>query len=184
MLHASQSRVPARLPTVLLGAVTGLTSALILELTGHSAIAILSLLAASIVLSYLATINPPPDPLFRLYRFCHARAAWSRSGIVLLLVGGFLVLDMALAHNPRDFGYASLLPAVLISGVFFGFGCGLLAVAIAVLGTDLLFGLSVSDFSIAEWKSLAVLATFTVLGALIGWAFWMLLSAYDDSIAD
>jgi len=60
MLHASQSRVPARLPTVLLGAVTGLTSALILELTGHSAIAILSLLAASIVLSYLATINPPP----------------------------------------------------------------------------------------------------------------------------
>jgi hypothetical protein len=53
-----------------------------------------------------------------------------------------------------------------------------------VLGTDLLFGLSVSDFSIAEWKSLAVLATFTVLGALIGWAFWMLLSAYDDSIAD
>src|SRR6202048_3992611 len=88
-------------------------------------LAILSLLAASIVLSYLATINPPPDPLFRLYRFCHARAAWSRSGIVLLLVGGFLVLDMALAHNPRDFGYASLLPAVLISGVFFGFGCGL-----------------------------------------------------------
>lgn len=95
-----------------------------------------------------------------------------------------MVLDMALAHNPRDFGYASLLPAVLISGVFFGFGCGLLAVAIAVLGTDLLFGLSVSDFSIAEWKSLAVLATFTVLGALIGWAFWMLLSAYDDSITD
>jgi Domain of unknown function (DUF4118) len=91
-----------------------------------------------------------------------------------------LVVDTVLGHNPRDFGYTSLLPAVLLSGVFFGFGCGLIGIAIAVLGSDLFFGLAMSDFSVTEWKSLAILATFAVVGTLVGWAFWMLLSAYSE----
>jgi uncharacterized protein DUF4118 len=176
-----RSRVPASLPTVCMGALIGFVIAWGIEYSGHPALAILAMFVCSVVSTYIGMISEVGGALLD---WGHRRTILVKSVFVLVIMGSTLSLDAALRHNPQTYSYLSLLPAILLSAVLFGFRSGLIAVALAVLGTDAIFGQPSASFSIWHWQDFASLISFSAVTALFTSGFLILVSMYDDSISD
>jgi hypothetical protein len=71
--------------------------------------------------------------------------------------------------------YAFILPAIVLSGAFLGYGPGLLAVAAGLAGIDIISEAPVSHDSISNWQLIWPLLAFSGLGAILGFGFWILL---------
>jgi hypothetical protein len=144
------SRISRLLETIVFlgtGSVLGALLALAIELTGHRWWALLMLLTCALGPSL-------------------ARAMWGfRAGtysrmsrvakvtLVLLMIAATLTVEWSININPRDYAYVPLLPPVLLSALFFGFGHGVLAIVICTIIADYFFSLPVYDFRIAEMKT-------------------------------
>jgi hypothetical protein len=149
------------------GAVLGAAIAKAVELTGHRWWALLIVLACVLAPSALRgfvkfrteTIFPRFRPSQRVKVVC-----------VLLMIGVTLAIYLASGLNPRDYGYAPLLPPVILASLLFGFGHGLLAVIICTVTADYLFALPEFDFVITDVEDAVGLAVFAILGAFIALA--------------
>jgi K+-sensing histidine kinase KdpD len=76
-----------------------------------------------------------------------------------------------------------LLPPVLLSALFFGFGYGVLAVVICTTIADYFFSLPVYDFRITEIEDVIGLSVFAVLGACLAWVIQQIFPPDENTAA-
>ena len=98
------------------------------------------------------------------------RSNWVKGGVVLAMVGVTVAACLAFNFNPRAAYYLPLLAPVLISAVLFGFGASLFSVIVGIVAADVFFAPPVFDFAMTEWEDALGLATFGIIGALVGLA--------------
>jgi K+-sensing histidine kinase KdpD len=93
-----------------------------------------------------------------------------KAGVIVAMVGITVATCLAFDFNPRAAFYVPLLAPVLISAVLFGFGASLFSVILGIVTADFFFAPPVFDFAITEWEDVLGLATFGIIGALLGLA--------------
>ena len=170
---------------ILLGGVAGFLFAWVLEVTHHSALGILVLLAASVLPSLFLPLpgGQEQNPGRELLIWCYIQPTHVRAGLVLLLTGINIVIEYGFGRNPITYhAYVPLLPAVIASGVLFGPASGLFAVLASVVAVDLLFSASDTNFSMREWSSIAFLGSFAVLGSKLAYAFSIFLRLAQEEV--
>ena len=158
------------------GAALGLVIALACELSGHPWWALLMFLLCASGSSLLrailnwtrtssnreTTLHPPISTTVKL-------------GLILLMTGATVATLWACKINPRDYAYAPLLPPVLLTATFFGFGYAVLAIVLCTAAGDYFFALPIYDFRITHVEDLVGLSVFAVLGAGLAWAMQQLI---------
>jgi hypothetical protein len=169
---------------ILLGGVAGFLFAWILEITHHSALGILVLLAASVLPGLFLRLpgDQEQSPVREFLIWCYIQPTHVRAGLVLLLTGINIVIEYGFGRNPITYAYVPLLPAVIASGVLFGPASGLFAVLASVVAADLLFSTSDTNFSMREWSSIALLGSFAVLGSILAYAFSIFLRVAQEEV--
>jgi hypothetical protein len=166
----------APIQAICIGAATGAAVGWLFESNSHSALAIALLGGCSIVAAYIGYIYQASEGMLSdLSAWAHRAGAWRRYGLALLLTACSLSLYLAHGHNPQDHGYVFILPAIVLSGAFLGYGPGLLAVGAGLAGINLIIGAPVSHASISNWQLIWPVLVFSGLGAILGFGFWILL---------
>jgi hypothetical protein len=169
---------------LLLGGVAGFLFAWVLEVTHHSALGILVLLAASVLpgLFLLLPGGQEQNPVRELLIWCYIQPNHVRAALVLLLIGINIVVEYGSGRNPITYAYVPLLPAVIVSGVLFGPASGLFAVLASIVAADLLFSASDTTFSMREWGSMALLRSFALLGSMLAYVFSIFLRLAQEEV--
>jgi K+-sensing histidine kinase KdpD len=140
----------------------------LLEISGHPSWAVLLLIIAAVTPSILLLFYDLGQSRRRSQRW--RRSNWIKAVVVLAMVGITVVTCLAFDFNPRVAYYLPLLAPVLISAVLFGFGTSLFSVILGIVAADFFFAPPAFDFAITEWEDVLGLATFGIIGALLGLA--------------
>jgi hypothetical protein len=177
------ARIPALIRTICIGAATGAVVGWIVESTGHSPLGIALLAGCSVVAAYIGLIYQA-GMFAELSTWVYRRGPWTRYCVALLLTACSLCLYLAYGHNPQDHNYLSLLPTIVLSGAFLGFGPGLVAVGAGIAGVDLIFGAPLPHGSVLGWQLIWPVLACSGLGAVLAFGFLLLLAMYDDSVGD
>ncbi len=163
------------------GATLGLLLALACELSGHPWWALLMLVLCASgpgILRLMVDLTQPSSIRPKTSRTPLSRPV--KLGIVLLMIGATLVAIWVGNINPRDYAYVPLLPPVLLTAAFFGFGYGVLAIVLCTTAADYFFLLPVYDFQITHIEDLMGLSVFAVLGACLAWVIQQFIPPDQD----
>jgi MFS family permease len=170
LVTAFQSRL-ANLRTLgmvaaaLIGAVFGAAFAWLLGITGHPSWSALLLIFCAIAPSMMIA-----EHRSTFWGWIRWRASPELKVLLTLLLVALtlLVLD-ALNVNPRDHAYLPLLLPIILIALLLGIGAALVGVLAGIVIADCVYAPPPYCFAITEWKNVAGLAVFAVLGAINAW---------------
>jgi K+-sensing histidine kinase KdpD len=152
----------------LIGAAAGIFLAWLLEITGHPSWSVLLMTLCAIAPSIMIALyqSGEPRPTFRAWIRWEI-PPWIKVLAALALVAVTLFVVHTLDVNPRDYYYLPLLPSVILSATFLGFGPALVAVVVSTVIADYVYAPPEHSFAITEWEDAAGLAVFAILGGFI-----------------
>jgi hypothetical protein len=168
---------------MLAGAALAAVAAWLLEASHHPTAGVVLVVAFAVLPGLLVDWHHP-TPVGRLAVWCYNLPPYVRAGLALALVGINILIEAQVGRNAITHYYAPLLPAVAAAGVLFGPATGLLAAVAAVVAADLIFPAPETDFSMTEGHSIALVAGFGCLGAMVGWAVWTFLDIAREEAAN
>jgi K+-sensing histidine kinase KdpD len=173
---------PGTVTAALVGAVVGLLLVWTLEVTGHRWWSVLLMIAAAVGPAVIKSIykskQQRPASLLRWTRY--GAPIWVRVGATLPLVVATLAILRFFDLNPRDHGYALLLPSIIVIAILFGSAPALFAIVLSTIIADYLYARPADRFAITEWEDAAGLAIFAFAGAQIALAVSDFLLSYDE----
>src|SRR5262245_40488113 len=161
-------RTVGAMAAALIGAGAGLFLAWLVEITGHPSWSVLLMILCAITPSIIFALyerrehRPTSQGWIRWQRW-----SWIRILVSLLLVGACLFVLDQLDVNPRDYHYLPLLPPVILSAIFLGFGPALFAVIVSTVIADYVYAPPEYSFAITNLEDMAGLGAFAILGAVI-----------------